>query len=59
METPMSKPVQAGPLPVISRVITQLIEVITCYNPSYPCVRPITGVITPFMDLFLLRVAHY
>ena len=35
METPMSKPVQAGPLPVVSRVITPLIGVISPQLPIY------------------------
>ena len=40
--------VQGGPLPVISRVLTPLIGVIS-YNPSYPFIRPFMVVITPFI----------
>ena len=41
-----NKPIQGGPLPVISRVVTPFIG---GYDPSYPFIRPFIVVITPLI----------
>lgn len=43
--------VQGGPLLVASRVMTPSIEVITCYKPNYPFVRPFIRVTIPFITI--------